>query len=109
MLALVVAILAMVIVNLFIGSVEIPVGDICRILIGQGSESEIWTNIILSSRLPQVLTAIVAGAGLAVSGLMMQTIFHNPLAGPSSWASPMAPAWVSPSSCCCRGSWAVWH
>ena len=83
MLALVVAIAVMVIVNLFIGSVKIPIGDICSILIGQGSENEIWTNIILSSRLPQVLTAIVAGAGLAVSGLMMQTIFHNPLAGPS--------------------------
>lgn len=83
MLALVVAIVVMVIVNLFIGSVRIPVGEICKILVGQGSESEIWTNIILSSRLPQVLTAIVAGAGLAVSGLMMQTIFHNPLAGPS--------------------------
>ena len=82
-LALVVVIAVMVIVNLFIGSIEIPVGDICRILVGQGSENEIWTNIILSSRLPQVLTAIVAGAGLAVSGLMMQTIFHNPLAGPS--------------------------
>ena len=64
MLALVVTILVMVIVNLFIGSIKIPVGDICRILVGQGSENEIWTNIILSSRLPQVLTAIVAGAGL---------------------------------------------
>ena len=83
MLALVVVIAVMVIVNLFIGSIKIPVGEICSILVGQGSESEIWTNIILSSRLPQVLTAIVAGAGLAVSGLMMQTIFHNPLAGPS--------------------------
>ena len=83
MLALVVAILVMVVVNLLIGSVKIPVGDICRILLGQGGDNEIWTNIILSSRLPQVLTAIVAGAGLAVSGLMMQTIFHNPLAGPS--------------------------
>lgn len=83
MLALVIAILVMVIVNLFIGSVRIPVAEICKILVGQGSDSEIWTNIILSSRLPQVLTAIVAGAGLAVSGLMMQTIFHNPLAGPS--------------------------
>lgn len=83
MLALVIAIAVMVIVNLFIGSVRIPVAEICKILVGQGSESEIWTNIILSSRLPQVLTAIVAGAGLAVSGLMMQTIFHNPLAGPS--------------------------
>jgi len=83
MLALIVAIVVLVIVNLFIGSVKIPVTAICKILVGAGSESEIWTNIILSSRLPQVLTAIVAGAGLAVSGLMMQTIFHNPLAGPS--------------------------
>ncbi len=46
MLALVVAIAVMVIVNLFIGSVKIPVGDICSILVGQGSENEIWTNII---------------------------------------------------------------
>ena len=83
MLSLVCFIIVMMIVNLFIGTVEIPVRSICGILLGQGSDSEIWTNIILSSRLPQVLTAIVAGAGLAVSGLMMQTIFHNPLAGPS--------------------------
>ena len=83
MLALIVGIIVMVIVNLFIGTIKIPVSSICSILMGQGSESEIWTNIIMSSRLPQVLTAIAAGAGLAVSGLMMQTIFHNPLAGPS--------------------------
>jgi len=83
MLALIVGIIVMVIVNLFIGTIKIPVSSICSILMGQGSDSEIWTNIILSSRLPQVLTAIAAGAGLAVSGLMMQTIFHNPLAGPS--------------------------
>ena len=82
-LALLVGIGVLLIVNLFIGSVRIPVTDICRILVGMGSESEIWTNIVLSSRLPQALTAIVAGAGLAVSGLMMQTIFRNPLAGPS--------------------------
>ena len=82
-LALLVGIGVLLIVNLFIGSVRIPVADICRILVGMGSESEIWTNIVLSSRLPQALTAIVAGAGLAVSGLMMQTIFRNPLAGPS--------------------------
>lgn len=83
MLALIVGIIVMVIVNLFIGTIKIPVSSICSILMGQGSDSEIWTNIILSSRLPQVLTAIAAGGGLAVSGLMMQTIFHNPLAGPS--------------------------
>jgi len=43
----------------------------------------VWQNIILKSRLPQALTAMVAGAGLAISGLQMQTVFHNPLAGPS--------------------------
>ena len=76
------AIIVMVVINMLIGSVEIPVMDICRILMGDES-NEIWTNIIWKSRLPQVLTAIVAGAGLAVSGLQMQTVFRNPLAGPS--------------------------
>lgn len=76
-------IVVLMIVNLLIGTVPIPVAEVCRILMGMGSDSEIWTNIILSSRLPQVLTAIVAGAGLAVSGLQMQTVFRNPLAGPS--------------------------
>ena len=85
---LMVAIAVMVIVNLLIGSVRIPVADVCGILFsplweGQGEASEIWTNIIWKSRLPQALTAIVAGAGLAVSGLQMQTVFRNPLAGPS--------------------------
>jgi iron complex transport system permease protein len=76
------AIIVMAVINMLIGSVEIPVMDICRILMGDES-NEIWTNIIWKSRLPQVLTAIVAGAGLAVSGLQMQTVFRNPLAGPS--------------------------
>ena len=57
-LALLVIIVVMLIVNLFIGSVKIPLADICCILVGAGSESEIWTNIVLSSRLPQSLTAI---------------------------------------------------
>ena len=51
--------------------------EVCRILMGE-DRNEIWTNIIFSSRLPQALTAIVAGAGLAVSGLQMQTVFRNP-------------------------------
>ena len=67
---------------MLIGTVKIPIADVCRIL-GGGGDNEIWTNIIFSSRLPQALTAIVAGAGLAVSGLQMQTVFRNPLAGPS--------------------------
>ena len=81
-LTLLIAIFALVIANLLIGSVKIPVKEVCRILFG-ADEHEIWTNIIFSSRLPQTLTAIAAGAGLAVSGLQMQTVFHNPLAGPS--------------------------
>ena len=68
--------------NLLIGTVNIPAADVWGILLGDDS-NEIWRNIILSSRLPQALTAIAAGAGLAVSGLQMQTVFRNPLAGPS--------------------------
>ncbi len=83
LLALLLIIVILLIVNLLLGSVKIPVADVCRILLGDASESEIWRNIIFSSRLPQALTAIVAGAGLAVSGLQMQTVFRNPLAGPS--------------------------
>ncbi|MCH5327710.1 MAG: iron ABC transporter permease, partial [Coprobacter sp.] len=59
-----------------------PLREVLDILTGQG-ESEINRNIILRSRLPQALISLVAGAGLAVSGLMMQTVFRNPLAGPS--------------------------
>ncbi len=80
---LVLAIVLMFILNLLLGTVRIPVADICRILFGDGGENEILRNIVLSSRVPQALTALVAGAGLAVSGLQMQTVFHNPLAGPS--------------------------
>ena len=79
---LLVAIGILAILNLLLGSVKIPVADVCRILLGTGG-NEIWQNIIFQSRLPQALTAIAAGAGLAVSGLQMQTVFRNPLAGPS--------------------------
>ncbi len=70
------------VLNLLLGTVRIPVGDICGILLG-GGDNEIWRNIVINSRVPQALTAMVAGAGLAVSGLQMQTVFRNPLAGPS--------------------------
>lgn len=83
MISLLVSIFIFFLLNLFIGSVKIPVRSILDILSGRGEESTIWTNIILKSRLPQSLTAMMAGAGLAVSGLLMQTIFRNPLAGPS--------------------------
>ena len=73
-------------VNLLWGSIPISLHETIDILFHGGEETPLSTihrNIILSSRLPQALTAVVAGAGLAVSGLQMQTVFHNPLAGPS--------------------------
>ena len=69
--------------NLVLGSVSIPLRAVWNILWGTGNESVIWQNIIWKSRVPQALTALVAGAGLSVSGLQMQTVFSNPLAGPS--------------------------
>lgn len=69
--------------NLTIGSVEIPLSEVFNILLGRESNSVVWSNIVLHTRLPQTLTAIACGAGLSVAGLEMQTVFHNPLAGPS--------------------------
>lgn len=69
--------------NLVLGSVSIPLRAVWNILWGTGNESVIWQNIIWKSRVPQALTALVAGAGLSVSGLQMQTVYRNPLAGPS--------------------------
>lgn len=69
--------------NLVLGSVSIPLRAVWNILWGTGNESVIWQNIIWKSRVPQALIALVAGAGLSVSGLQMQTVFRNPLAGPS--------------------------
>ena len=80
---LLVGLLLFFVLNLLLGTVKIPVDAILSILLGDESQQEIWRNIILSSRVPQALTATVAGAGLAVSGLQMQTVFRNPLAGPS--------------------------
>ena len=69
--------------NLAIGTIEIPLKSGWLILVGDETQQEIWRNIVMRSRLPQALTATVAGAGLAVSGMQMQTVFRNPLAGPS--------------------------
>lgn len=69
--------------NILLGSVQIPFRDVWHILWGDYNGNEIWQNIVWKSRIPQALTALVAGAGLSVSGLQMQTVFRNPLAGPS--------------------------
>ena len=69
--------------NLLLGSVSIPAGDVVSILLGDQTAKASWQFIILESRLPQAITATLCGAALAVSGLMLQTAFRNPLAGPS--------------------------
>ena len=69
--------------NLLLGSVSIPAGDVVSILLGNQTAKASWQFIILESRLPQAITATLCGAALAVSGLMLQTAFRNPLAGPS--------------------------
>lgn len=71
------------VVNLFYGAVPIPPREVMDILFGDGGDNPAWRIIITGSRLPQVATAMLAGAALAVSGLLLQTLFHNPLAGPS--------------------------
>ena len=73
----------LVAVNLALGSVMLPLDQVLGALTGDASTPIVAQNIVLKSRLPQTFTAIFAGAGLAVSGLIMQTIFRNPLAGPT--------------------------
>lgn len=69
--------------NIFVGSVYIPADDVLHILFDADADVKpSWRFIILQSRLPQTLTATLAGGALAVSGLMLQTAFRNPLAGP---------------------------
>ena len=75
--------LTMFVLDLAVGSVHIPFAHIVKIFAGQESQRAAWSNILWLFRLPKALTAILAGAGLAVSGLLMQTLFRNPLAGPS--------------------------
>lgn len=71
------------IANLAFGSVKIPVDSVIQILSGQDIDHTAWQNIILNSRLPQAATALFTGAALAVCGLLLQTLFQNPLADPS--------------------------
>ncbi|MBD3183804.1 iron chelate uptake ABC transporter family permease subunit [Candidatus Poribacteria bacterium] len=68
--------------SLAVGSINIPLKDVVKVLIGKMPEKTSWKRIILMLRLPRAVTAVLAGAALAVSGLQMQTLFRNPLAGP---------------------------
>ena len=80
---LAIVMVALFAMNLLMGSVSIPASDVVRILMGDETQKASWQFIILQSRLPQALTAMFCGAALAVSGLLLQTAFRNPLAGPS--------------------------
>ena len=70
------------ILNLFVGSVTVPIDEIFKVLLKENSDNTL-NVIIFNYRLPQALTALLAGAALAVAGLLMQTLFRNPLADPS--------------------------
>ena len=72
----------LLVASLLYGSVRIPASEVIDILFGGESEKSAWRHIILESRLPQALTALLSGAALAAAGLMLQTAFNNPLAGP---------------------------
>ena len=81
-LLLVAGIIVLFATSLIVGSVRIPLADVCDILFYKFEGKESWKYIIMENRLPQALTAMLCGASLAVCGLMLQTAFRNPLAGP---------------------------
>lgn len=68
--------------NISLGSVSIPFKEILQTLSGQFASKESWQTIVLDFRLPKAITAVLVGSGLSVCGLLMQTLFRNPLAGP---------------------------
>lgn len=69
--------------NLATGAVEIPLGEIWNIITGKGGSDAVWELIVMQSRLPLIATAALSGGALAIAGLLMQTLFNNPLADPS--------------------------
>ena len=69
-------------VGLVHGSVDIPLHEVWNVIFGNDVQKESWRFIIIENRLPQVITALLVGGALAVSGLLLQTAFRNPLAAP---------------------------
>ncbi len=68
--------------NLFFGSIDIPFGEVLTIISGADAQRDVWRVVVLDTRLPQALTALLAGASISVAGLLLQTLFRNSLAGP---------------------------
>ena len=79
---IVVSLIMIFLLDLTLGSVKIPLKEVISILLGGDSDNPSWENIILLFRFPRVITALLVGSGLSISGLLMQTFFRNPLAGP---------------------------
>ncbi|MBR4974164.1 MAG: iron ABC transporter permease [Bacteroidales bacterium] len=69
--------------NILYGAISIPIEEIWAILTNSNQVNESWKIIVTESRLPQAITALLSGSALAISGLLLQTLFRNPLAGPS--------------------------
>jgi iron complex transport system permease protein len=76
------SLLLTLLLNISLGSISIPIKDVFNSLTGGHSSKETWDYIIVNYRLPKAITAILVGTGLSISGLLMQTLFRNPLAGP---------------------------
>jgi iron complex transport system permease protein len=79
---LTIGIIFLFLINISLGSVSIPIKDVFNSLMGGNSSKEAWEYIIINYRLPKAIAAILVGMGLSISGLLMQTLFRNPLAGP---------------------------
>ena len=80
--ALPLLLIALLLANLSIGSIAIPVSEISTILLGGEGSNPVWKNIVWDFRVPKALTCLLAGSALSISGLQMQTLFRNALAGP---------------------------
>jgi len=80
---LILFILVFFMLDIALGSVAIPFKEIVKIFFSSGSDNEAWIYIVEKIRIPKAITAVLVGCGLSVSGLQMQTLFRNPLAGPS--------------------------
>ena len=76
-----VVLLVAFLINILLGSVNIPPLQLLNSFFYENAENPVWQNIFLQFRLPKAITAVVVGIGLSVSGLLMQTLFRNPLAG----------------------------
>jgi iron complex transport system permease protein len=77
-----VLLLLALLLNISLGQVAIPFKEVIKSLFGSHASKETWEYIIVNFRLPKAITAILVGIGLSISGLLMQTLFRNPLAGP---------------------------